>query len=525
MIVDEEKKKRKSIILLVIVVIIVIGGVSALLYFNMNRPEKIFNKVIRYGNEKLASFYQYNDSLREIIESFKSSSQISIERNGKTYDDVKFNYDQTLNYKKKQLKILAELFNNDDSVLSVYGLLDKNSFTIKSDQLYDKAIVFSYNDISKFWDMINSSDSSNIQIILNGIANSLTKHYNDDTSIISGNDTIKITNSYKVKSFTLSYADKDTKNLVINIFNDLVNDKDVYNAMSALTGEMIDIKDFVDVIKDYKFSNMSFTVYTNGYANNVVGFGFSYDNYSFSSYDISGERYLKYKNNDDELIFIGTNSNGIIKGKLLDEENTNLANISIEKKDNQTDLSYKNDVMEISLSLKNDTDQINFGVKYDTSINKIKINTVIDTKSKSKFPGITDKIDSKDIKNINKITDKASDIFSKTAISKWLDDVNDDAEYEHELKYFNLRIQPQIFTLSNDIYLNYKNKTGCFNISEFIDDDNYFGYVKIIKVNDKYQSYVTIGYGNVVIVNHNLDNLKDNKYTVSKKDPNTKYTC
>ena len=38
-----------------------------------------------------------------MMESFKSNTKISIERNGKKYDDVNIRYDQTLNYKKKQI--------------------------------------------------------------------------------------------------------------------------------------------------------------------------------------------------------------------------------------------------------------------------------------------------------------------------------------------------------------------------------------------------------------------------------------
>ena len=50
MIVDEEKKRKKNIILLIIVSIIVVAGVLYLLYFNINRPEKIFRKFLNYSN-------------------------------------------------------------------------------------------------------------------------------------------------------------------------------------------------------------------------------------------------------------------------------------------------------------------------------------------------------------------------------------------------------------------------------------------------------------------------------------------
>ena len=79
------------------------------------------------------------------MESFKSNTKISIERNGKKYDDVNIRYDQTLNYKKKQIKMLAEIDNDKDNLISIYSFLDKKSITFKSEQINDKAIVLENN--------------------------------------------------------------------------------------------------------------------------------------------------------------------------------------------------------------------------------------------------------------------------------------------------------------------------------------------------------------------------------------------
>ena len=135
MIVDEEKKRKKNIILLIIVSIIVVAGVLCLLYFNINRPEKIFRKFLNYSNNKISSIYEYENSLRDMMESFKSNTKISIERNGKKYDDVNIRYDQTLNYKKKQIKMLAEIDNDKDNLISIYSFLDKKSITFNSEHL------------------------------------------------------------------------------------------------------------------------------------------------------------------------------------------------------------------------------------------------------------------------------------------------------------------------------------------------------------------------------------------------------
>ena len=297
MIVDEEKKRKKNIILLIIVSIIVVSGVLCLLYFNINRPEKIFRKFLNYSNNKISSIYEYENSLRDMMESFKSNTKISIERNGKKYDDVNIRYDQTLNYKKKQIKMLAEIDNDKDNLISIYSFLDKKSITFKSEQINDKAIVNSSKKVEKLWNIIG--DNSNIQTVVDGMIDSYPKHYKDDVNIISNKSKISIKNVFNVKSYTLSYVGDASYNLIKNILNDMNAKKDVNEAWIKLFGDKYNLENIINSLNKEKINNISLTIYTYGITNKIAGFDISYGKYKFSNYNIKGEIYYGFNHKND----------------------------------------------------------------------------------------------------------------------------------------------------------------------------------------------------------------------------------
>lgn len=521
MIVDEEKKRKKNIILLIIVSIIVVAGVLCLFYFNINRPEKIFRKFLNYSNNKISSIYEYGNSLRDMMESFKSNTKISIERNGKKYDDVNIRYDQTLNYKKKQIKMLAEIDNDKDNLISIYSFLDKKSITFKSEQINDKAIVNSSKKVEKLWNIIG--DNSNIQTVVDGMIDSYPKHYKDDVNIISNKSKISIKNVFNVKSYTLSYVGDASYNLIKNILNDMNAKKDVNEAWIKLFGDKYNLENIINNLNKEKINNISLTVYTYGITNKIAGFDISYGKYKFSNYNIKGEIYYGFNNKNDSYYFIGSGASKI-EGTVY-KNNKELGNITCDSNDNLYNIIYKDKSHNVTFKVDSSNEKIiNLNFDYSTNVIKVGISTSIDMNTKPKFSGITDKVNYSDLTNKDELINKGYIIIKRSSLYTLYEDINNDKNIEKDMEVFKEDVKNKVLVIQKEVNTNYSDKSGCVNLDKII-GNGYFGYLKVINVNGKYQAYITLGKDNLVVENYTIDNIKNNKYTVTQKDSNKNYSC
>lgn len=513
MIIDEEKKKKKNIILLIIVGIVIIGCSCALLFFSMNKPEKIFKKFINYSANKLEPFYLDENMLKD---SFKSSTKINIERNGKKYDEVTLNVDGNINEKKKQIKLLSEIINGKDSLIKLYLYGDKNSLTFKFDEIYDKSVVYSYGDINKYWEYYNNMIS--FKDIITTITNSYVKHYKDDIDIIKDKKVLTINNEHKVKSYTLSYNKDDAYNLIVNILNDLNNDSKIKDILKDGLGDQEYINNIIKGLNKDDIGNIELTIYTSGLTNKINGFDFVYGDYIFSNYEIKGEKFIRF----NDYSYLGNISNEV-NGKLYnkDKEVGNLSYLidtnikKVEFRDNNTNVN-------INVSINNDNIDGDFNYK-DNNLD-VNINSNIEIGVKPKFPGISNKINYKDIQNKDELFNKAASVISKSSLYILFNDIGNDISSEKELNDFRTIISENVSIIEKEVNSKYHNTNGCFNVDTLLGNDLY-GFVKIIKVNDKYKAFLTVGKDNFVIENYSLDDIKNNSYVVTSKKENFKYSC
>ena len=92
------------------------------------------------------------------------------------------------------------------------------------------------------------------------------------------------------------------------------------------------------------------------------------------------------------------------------------------------------------------------------------------------------------------------------------------------MELFKEDVKNKVLVIQKEVNTNYSDKSGCVNLDKII-GNGYFGYLKVINVNGKYQAYITLGKDNLVVENYTIDNIKNNKYTVTQKDSKKNYSC
>ena len=145
-------------------------------------------------------------------------------------------------------------------------------------------------------------------------------------------------------------------------------------------------------------------------------------------------------------------------------------------------------------------------------------------KTKPKFSGITDKVNYSDLTNKDELIDKGYNIIKRSSLYTLYEDINNDKNIEKDIEVFKEDVKNKIIVIEKEVNANYSNKSGCVNLDKII-GNGYFGYLKVINVNGKYQAYITLGKNNLVVENYTIDNIKNNKYTVTQKDSKKNYSC
>ena len=142
----------------------------------------------------------------------------------------------------------------------------------------------------------------------------------------------------------------------------------------------------------------------------------------------------------------------------------------------------------------------------------------------SKVSGITDKVNYSDLTNKDELINKGYNIIKRSSLYTLYEDINNDKNIEKDMEVFKEDVKNKVLVIQKEVNTNYSDKSGCVNLDKII-GNGYFGYLKVINVNGKYQAYITLGKDNLVVENYTIDNIKNNKYTVTQKDSKKNYSC
>ena len=260
--------KSTKIVIAIVAILTVLGGTFAGLWFftdifNFLKPEnEVFsNQIEKALNIEEAKFVDYSDFLNEYkdMSSKPVSSKMNITADlnisdldsdvqdiiNKSKITVESNSD--LSNKKAQAKI--GLFTDNKEVLSLETITDGDKMAIGSEDLYDKYLTFSMEDIVELAAEESDMDEEEVEQLLNTLSNSNVDPY--ELLYISEDDLKHFDETYRDVLKTLINKDCYSSEKGVEVE---VNGEDVKTTAYylTLTGEDMYnfINDFANLIKD-----------------------------------------------------------------------------------------------------------------------------------------------------------------------------------------------------------------------------------------------------------------------------------
>lgn len=260
--------KSTKIVIAIVAILTVLGGTFAGLWFftdifNFLKPEnEVFsNQIEKALNIEEAKFVDYSDFLNEYkdMSSKPVSSKMNITADlnisdldsdvqdiiNKSKITVESNSD--LSNKKAQTKI--GLFTDNKEVLSLEAITDGNKMAIGSEDLYDKYLTFSMEDIVELAAEESDMDEEEVEQLLSTLSNSNVDPY--ELLYISEDDLKHFDETYRDVLKTLINKDCYSSEKGVEVE---VNGEDIKTTAYylTLTGEDMYnfINDFANLIKD-----------------------------------------------------------------------------------------------------------------------------------------------------------------------------------------------------------------------------------------------------------------------------------
>lgn len=380
--------KKRIIIIISFVIVISIASISMGLYINsLTKPRKILGYSIKFIHDEGKKYILLNDNL-DIGDSYTSTSKISFNLDSEYYlRDSKNNPDslKRYNFIKNISKMDTDLIikQNKDSKTNYVELNQNigNENILGYKRLVDNSTEYYFvngilknyvnNGTCNYFESLSEENTtrSNIEYLYDFIFDSLQRNLKDE--YFESYDVVQNINSKNtsVHQVSIRFNNKNTREILNNILNDLKKDTKAYNILSNVD------KSF----KKYKVKDKTgFFGKDESYVLNVYTTKFLYKPLKYELIHMknkSTESYIIEKNNDSINYFYLEDNNVVYTAniKVLDNSITGKIYNSSSKEIGEVLLEKKNNDLVFNYSFDDSYKKVN--IKYTSEYSKVKNNT------------------------------------------------------------------------------------------------------------------------------------------------------
>lgn len=378
------KKKKLLIILVTLLVIVSIGG-----YFIYNKILLDENRIINREIEAML------DGLETTIDTMNNNTldydlekeaigvngSLSFKSDYKDDDmdltklaNYQINYGGVIDKKNNQASLELSLNNQKTSIIDVSGYLNGKTTLINLGDLFDKVIKLDTDTQIKDITIAKTASAEDIKKVTNKTEQIIKDNIKESNVYKTKEE--KTINGKKAKYTKVSYVVK-TKELVKNILNGYLNDDEILNILTDLSGQTkSDLTDFLnDAVKELESSESDdeiiMNIYLGGLTAETKEMDFIYNTTNYN--DVAEEYKLVIESTNDGYNYTGYVNDKSKFGGAYQEKNKTLT----------LDIQEENQKYNVSITKDGDTTKANINIKQDktefditmTSTNKVESNS------------------------------------------------------------------------------------------------------------------------------------------------------
>jgi len=344
---EKKPKKFKGLaifLILIIILFVLLITLFGLIHF-LSSPAKIyiatFDNIYNLANEYLKASdnnklsYDKKEDILTNMGTFNFYTDYPVID---SFSSFNYEYKMVLDNKNEQFDGNLVLKNGNDSLLDIKAYLRENKIYLQDYHIYSE--IINLGDFKVNFDNFKKSYEYKDMInLLNCFKTTLASYIVND-NLSKEKETIKVNNkSVKVTSNIFKLSEEQTKEFVKVFLENLIDDEDALKCIINLSGNSR--KETISMLKEIKsngslmnnLKTIEMRIFTEGLANNFIGFKISYDKKDIIKYFKEENGYnfdvikdnirLTFENkeniNDIKLYF---DEDDILKAKVSKEEDT-----------------------------------------------------------------------------------------------------------------------------------------------------------------------------------------------------------
>ena len=348
-----KQKKQSKLVVWIAVAIIVIGlGVFGYFYFINRNKQMILGKSAIKLQDSLLKRANINFSLPELKEYIETGTMsLELKSDAPEMSDTlnifnNLNIDYHVENSNKLMFGNFDLKRNDDSIMDIQLEASNNQVHLFAEKLFNKVLLMELNTEFLFEEDAITFDD--IDYLFNFVVERTIRNMNS-SAFKSEKATIKLEGKeVKTTKTSVLLDQEEVHALTVKVLADLKKDNESIKILEKLS---IDIKDF-ELEDDAEFTgegNVTYTVYTRGLFNSVVGIDLhiyekshisgEYEEYEQDYYDTI-DTTVEFRVEKNPVIYVRTSDESYVKFVFnygtnsvdirgVDDENTEMLKISI----------------------------------------------------------------------------------------------------------------------------------------------------------------------------------------------------